>query len=105
MRARERVCTRVRTRACTRIRARTSERGRWRIGYTVPMVQLPRSDELTESPIDFANIPLGVGQEGNAYGQSTSFQFTKEGDAIHQTDVRRNPDETFLILSRPPWRW
>lgn len=63
-----------------------------------------RVDELPESPVDWQDIPLGAGQEPNANGGAHSFQFTKEGNALTQTDVRRNPDETFRYIGHLPER-
>lgn len=68
------------------------------------MTRVPRLDEVPESPVDWASIPLGVGQEPNAYGGDGSFQHTMEGDDFAFNNVRRNPDETFQIISRVPER-
>jgi hypothetical protein len=71
----------------------------------VAQQRVPHTDSLAPSPVDWRPILLGVGQEANAYGGNGSFQFTFDGDKFHQTDVRRNPNETFQIISRPPERW
>lgn len=69
------------------------------------MTHVTRMDELPASPVDWVPIPLGAGQEPNAYGGNGSFQYTFEGDDFAFNNVRRNPDETFVFISRVPERW
>lgn len=68
------------------------------------MTRDPRLDELPESPVDWAPIPLGAGQQPNAYGGPGSFQYSKDLSDTRFTSVRRNPNETFRIISRVPER-
>lgn len=67
-------------------------------------MHLPRLDELPESPVDYKSIPLGAGQEPNAYGGPGSFQYSKDLSDTRHEAVRRNPSETWLIISRVPER-
>lgn len=64
----------------------------------------PRLDEVPESPIDWVDIPLGAGQEPNAYGGPGSFQFSKDLSDTRGQSVRRDPTETWKIISRVPER-
>lgn len=67
---------------------------------------LPNSDSLPESPVDWEDIPLGAGQQPNAYGHNGSFQFSRDLDPFNPTEsVRRNPSETWVFISRWPERW
>lgn len=63
-------------------------------------------DELVDPPQDWVAIPLGAGQEPNAYGGANSFQWDPEGNTglIDFGAYRRNPDETFVLVVRPPER-
>lgn len=72
---------------------------------TLPAMQrVPSMDQLPDSPVDWVDIPLGEGQEPNAYGGPGSFQHTKDLSETTFEAVRRNPDETFQIISRVPER-
>lgn len=69
------------------------------------MTRVPQLDSLPESPVDYHDIPLGPGQEPNAYGHDGAFQFSKDQNAdIPTQQARRNPDETWQIISRVPER-
>lgn len=73
-------------------------------GTLLRVTHVPTSDEVPESPVDWDSIPLGAGQEPNAYGGANSFQHTLQGNEITRTSVRRNPDETFRFIVRVPER-
>lgn len=69
------------------------------------MARAPQVDSIPESPVDWVDIPLGVGQEPNAFGHTGAFQFTKDADPYNPNEsVRRNPLETWEIISRVPER-
>jgi len=62
----------------------------------------PHGDSLPESPIDWADVPLGAGQEPRPVGY---VQHTHEGDPIVGTDTRRKPGyESLVVESRWPER-
>jgi len=73
-------------------------------GRLLLMAHLPRLDEVPESPIDWVDIPLGVGQEPTGFVHSGAFQYTKDGDDYTFQNVRRNPAETWQFISRVPER-
>lgn len=68
------------------------------------MAHDPQLDSLPESPIDWEDIPLGAGQEPNAYGRNGSFQYSKDLSDTRFESVRRDPDEEWKIISRVPER-
>jgi hypothetical protein len=62
----------------------------------------PHGDSLPESPQDWADVPLGPGQEPRPVG---NVQHTMEGAAIFHEDTRRKPGyESLLVESRWPER-
>lgn len=84
-----------------RVRASEPESQSAGLGYAqMTSPRSPQRDSLPESPVDYVDIPLGPGQEPNIRGH---LQFTREGDAIHGTDVRRTPGyESIPVVHRPP---
>lgn len=70
------------------------------------MSSRPQLDSVPDPPEDWDSIPLGAGQEPNAYGGRDSFQHSRDRGVLPpNNDVRRNPDETFEFVSRVPERW
>lgn len=70
------------------------------------MARVPQLDTVPASPVDWADIPLGAGQEPNAFGHNGAFQFTQDASPYDPyASVRRNPDESWQIISRVPERW
>jgi hypothetical protein len=70
------------------------------------MTRVPQLDSLPESPIDWVDIPLGVGQEPTGLVHDGAFQMTQDQYGVNPLgpDVRRNPDESWQIISRVPER-
>lgn len=66
---------------------------------TVAEFRPPRGDEVPPSPVDWQDIPLGVGQEDLPLRH---LQFTHEGDDLKRTNIRRKPGyEHHHIIHRP----
>lgn len=69
------------------------------------MTHLPCMDSLPDSPVDWTDIPLGVGQQPTGFVHNGAFQFTKDGNELDSSaTVRRNPAETWQFISRVPER-
>jgi hypothetical protein len=64
--------------------------------------RVPRGDELAESPVDWQDVPLGIGQEPRS---SSGFQFSRDlGRVPLGNDIRRDPDDQTEIVLRWPER-
>lgn len=70
-------------------------------------MRFPRHDDVPPPPEEWVPIPLGAGQEPNAYGHDGSFLYSDRADAGTTVDPLscRRSNEPITFISRWPERW